>query len=135
MRKQTWNILSAAAVVAGAVASAGAVFAGAGAVLAGASLLRKSRQKGSGKLFPAPGTAAVRVLQFLVPKKAYDEVFAQVIADTREEYFAALDEGDKAKAVFIRVRDSINLWMVFLQYLIIVCLDRGMKVYKAFDSK
>lgn len=153
MRKRTWEILSAANVVAGgatlaamaaysygattagATAAAGAGAAGTIAAAAIGGFLRNAKQKGPGEIFSTPGATAVRVLQFLVPKKAYDEVFAQTIADTREEYFAALDEGDKAKAGWIRVRDGTNLWVVLLLYLIAACLDRGIKIYKAFGSK
>jgi len=82
----------------------------------------------------APGATAVTVLQFLLPRSAFDDVFSQVIADMREEYFAALAEKNTAKANWILVRDNANLFLVVVQYLIAAFIDRGMKLYRTFGS-
>jgi hypothetical protein len=56
-----------------------------------------------------PGNLSVRALRFLFSKKAFEAVFAQAIADMREEYFEALDQGQRNKARWIVVRDHIGL--------------------------
>ncbi|MEO9818956.1 MAG: hypothetical protein ABJ370_14655 [Paracoccaceae bacterium] len=94
-----------------------------------------SKTKRTGEVFSAPGAMAVLILQFLVPKKAYEEVFVQVVADTRDVYFTALAEGNNVKAKWIRIRDSVILAFVFVEYLIASCLDRGMKIYKILGSR
>jgi hypothetical protein len=52
----------------------------------------------SNRLVAAPGTLASRVLAFLVPRKAYMEIFVQAIADMREEHADALSRGQRIQA-------------------------------------
>lgn len=64
-----------------------------------------------------PGSLSVRALRFLFSKKAFEAVFAQVIADMREEFFEALDLGHRKKARWIVVRDHIGLALTVGLYL------------------
>ncbi|WP_185962357.1 hypothetical protein [Palleronia caenipelagi] len=131
------------AVSAGDVAASVAIIFAAAGFAASVAIIYFSIKRGiyvSGdknriKIHSAPGAMAVKLLQFLLPRKAYDEIFAQVIADTRLAYYEALAKGNTAKARYIRIRDSIILAIVFVEFLLAACLDRGVKIYKAFSSR
>ncbi|NOX72352.1 MAG: hypothetical protein GXP03_01565 [Alphaproteobacteria bacterium] len=85
-------------------------------------------------LVAVPGARIARVLKFLLPKKAYEEIFAQAIADMREEYFEALAANNPRRAKWIRFRDGVNLFLVIGLYLTATFVDRGMNIYKSFGS-
>ena len=53
----------------------------------------------------------------------------------REEYFAALAEGAKHKAKWIRFRDTANLGFVFVEYIIASVIDRVLKIGTMFSTK
>lgn len=65
----------------------------------------------------APGALALRILKFLVPKKAFDQIFSQAISDMREECFEALQERQLLTAKWIILRDHLGLALTFASYL------------------
>jgi hypothetical protein len=71
----------------------------------------------SGRVSEAPGAIAQRLLRFIVPKVAFDQIFSQAISDMREEYFEALQENELLKAKWIIFRDHLGLALTFASYL------------------
>ncbi|WP_157179763.1 hypothetical protein [Rhizobium leguminosarum] len=62
----------------------------------------------------APGSLASKALKFLLPRKTYERLVLQIIADHREEYFEALWNGEKHHASYIVVRMHAILTMSLL---------------------
>lgn len=86
--------------------------------------VRVTLTRGSRVITP-PGNLSVRALRFLFSKKAFEAVFAQAVADMREEYFEALNLGHSKKARWIVVRDHIGLALTVGLY---VATTMGKKV-------
>ena len=64
----------------------------------------------------APGTRASRILSFIFSRKAFNEVFAQAIADMREEYADALSSNKVQQSRWIVFRDHLGLALVVAAY-------------------
>ena len=69
------------------------------------------------KIVSPPGSLARRILAFVFPKKTFELIFAQAIADMREEHATALADEDDYKAKWIVVRDHIGLGMTVVAFL------------------
>ncbi|MCF6112017.1 hypothetical protein [Mesorhizobium muleiense] len=51
----------------------------------------------------APASAILAVIRFLVPKRAFDRIFAQAIEDFREEYYHEVANGREWRARWLHV--------------------------------
>ncbi|WP_254022309.1 hypothetical protein [Mesorhizobium escarrei] len=51
----------------------------------------------------APASKVLALIKFLVPKKAFDRIFAQAVEDFREEYYLELAEGRVWRARWLHV--------------------------------
>jgi hypothetical protein len=51
----------------------------------------------------APASKILNLIRFLVPKKAYERIFAQTVADFREEYFLDLAQGRVRRARWLHL--------------------------------
>ena len=58
-----------------------------------------------------PGWLIGAVANFLCSQKTYDLIAKPAIADMQHEYFEALAEGRKIKAVWVRVRGVLSFWL------------------------
>lgn len=56
------------------------------------------------KLVRSPGTRIMRLIRFFYGKKSISRIFDPIHADFIEEYFEALEAGEKSKSRWIRVR-------------------------------
>ncbi len=86
-------------------------------------------------LHSPPGSRLVSLLSFVLPKRVYEQVVQQQIADMREDYFEALASGRKSKAEWDAVLQRANIWLTLLLYLGASVVDRCMKLYGQISSK
>lgn len=82
------------------------------------------------RVLRAPASSSHTLLTFLFPKKTFNTIFAQIIADMREEHFDALAEGKHWKARWIVWRDTANLWLTVLVYLVSVLGKKVQGIWK-----
>lgn len=87
--------------------------------------LRNIRRGSRTLIVRAPGTASVSILRFLFSKKSFDAVFAQVIADMREEHAEALFAGERLKARWVIIRGHVALGLTVAAY---VTVNIGKKI-------
>lgn len=95
-------------------------------------ILRNRKSENSIEI--APGATINVILKFLIPQKAYEGIFVQTIADMRDEYFTALAANETKKAKWIKIRGQAHIAIVFIQYLFVAFVDRGVNIYKLFGS-
>ena len=65
-------------------------------------------------IFRPPGTISILLFRTIYPKKKFEQVFQQQIADMREEYYAALMLGRAKHARWIWIRGVACLWLTVL---------------------
>lgn len=91
------------------------VFALAAPALLGNEIL--IRMIGGRPIVSAPASKALALIKFLVPKKAFDRIFAQAIEDFREEYYLELAEGRVWRArwlhacLYLTLLSTTALWL------------------------
>lgn len=71
----------------------------------------KGREK---RIARPPGQRSLAVLAFVFPRRVVDRVFAQTIADAREEHTQALLHGELGKARWIAIRLLLELGLALL---------------------
>lgn len=69
------------------------------------------------KLEHPPGHHLIGVLRAVLPKKVYDRVYGQMVADSWEEYYDAIAQGDHSEAKKIKRYLNYCLFMSVVEYL------------------
>lgn len=79
----------------------------------------KSDTKASAKttIETPPGHRLIVLLQTFVPTSVYERVYGQIVADSREEYYVAVDNGDELEAKKIKRHLNYCLLMTAFAYL------------------
>ncbi|PBC22144.1 MULTISPECIES: hypothetical protein [unclassified Mesorhizobium] len=95
-----------------------------------AAALRMAASKGS-FIAHAPGGRLIAVLRFLFTKRAFDNIFSQVVMDGREEYWEALTRGDRWLARWRRVQLYLSLAIAAGTWIGVSTLKRAIKMWKA----
>jgi hypothetical protein len=62
----------------------------------------------------APGYLLLKITEFLFSKKTQADIFDQLIADMREEYFEALNVRRRRKAQWVRIRGTLTFMLRFV---------------------
>ncbi|MEL7690484.1 hypothetical protein [Citromicrobium bathyomarinum] len=95
------------------------------------SSIHMLRILGRPKLFRRPpGSISESILRFVFPKKAFREVFAQAIADMRDEYIDALALHRKWHARWINVRGHLGLALTVAAYLATTVGKKVVQIWK-----
>ena len=82
------------------------------------------------KIVVAPGSLAKSLLSFLFSRKVFESVFAQAIADMREEHADALAGGYVWKARWVVVRDHLNLALTVAAYLGVTVIRKAVGIWR-----
>lgn len=67
-------------------------------------MLRRDQRNDTRLISKAPGGRLLAVVEYLYSPKTVEEVFEQIVADWRTEYFDALKEGKHGKAAWVKAR-------------------------------
>ncbi len=96
---------------------------------------RTHRDKKPAKVISTPtGSFVLRISELICSKKIYERVFHQNIISMREEYFEALAQGKKRKALWIMVRGHLWLiWTVIFQ-LFVFAVSGPIKIIKSIED-
>ena len=81
-------------------------------------------------LYRAPGSRVNLILQFLLPRKTYERIFAQIVADMREEYFQALNENDAPLAKWRLCQIYITVVVTLFTWFATSVWKRAVDLYK-----
>lgn len=66
------------------------------------------RRVSNHRISQAPATRLVSILKVILPRRAFERIFSQIIADYREEFFEALAAGHRRRARWL----GVCLWFV-----------------------
>jgi hypothetical protein len=81
-----------------------------------------------------PGHRLIVILQSVLPKSVFDRVYGQMVADSREEYYEALSQGDSAEAKKIKRQLNYHLVGSVFSFLAGLPAHLLMKPFKLFDK-
>lgn len=81
-----------------------------------------------------PGHHLINLLQKVMPKSVFERVYGQMIADSREEFYEALSQGDPTEAKKIRRQLNLDLIMSVVSYIAGLPAHLLVKPFKLFDK-
>lgn len=86
------------------------------------------------KIERPPGHRLINVLQVVLPKSTFERVYGQMVADSREEYYEALQQGDCEEAKKIKWQLNYHLIISVLEYVASLPAHLLIKPFKLFDK-
>ncbi|SOC90095.1 hypothetical protein SAMN05216358_0119 [Rhizobium sp. AN5] len=81
-----------------------------------------------------PGHRVIVILQTVLPKSVFERVYGQMVADSREEYYEALQQGDCEEAKKIKWQLNYHLIMSVVEYFASLPAHLLTKPLKMFDK-
>lgn len=89
---------------------------------------------GSPSIEKPPGHRLIMLLQSILPKSTFERIYGQMIADSRQEFYDALDKGDEAEAKKIKRQLNIDLLISVFSFIAGLPMHLLMKPFKLFDK-